>query len=54
MNHMYVTPALDDKVIVKDAAHKSREFGPYIVHYHAADAACGSSRHRFFVDGEER
>jgi hypothetical protein len=53
MNHMYITPTFDEKVVIKDALDKSNKFGPYIVHYHPSDEKC-EGRHRFFVDGEER
>ena len=53
MNHMYVTSVIDPTKVADDALDKSKQFGPYIMHYHASDVPC-EGRHRFFVDGEER
>jgi hypothetical protein len=55
MNHMYISPVIDEKVVVKDAANKSRKFGPYQVHYHPEAEPCqAKDRHRIFAEGHER
>ncbi len=54
MNEMYVSPTLDEKVVIRDAKEKSRRFGPYRVHYHPEAIQCEAKyRHRMFVDGNE-
>jgi hypothetical protein len=50
---MYITPTVDEKVIIRDAENKSKTFGPYIVHYHGADEVCGQFKHRTFIEGRE-
>jgi hypothetical protein len=54
MNHMWISPVLDEKVVVKDATDKSRKFGPYQVHYHPEREQCQAKfRHRIFAQGHE-
>lgn len=56
MNHMWINPAtIDEKVTVKQAAERSKQFGPYQVHYHAEAVPCEAKyRHRMFAEGHER
>jgi hypothetical protein len=54
MNHMWISPIIDEKVVVKDASFKSKTFGPYQVHYHPEAEQCdASTRHRLFAEGHE-
>jgi hypothetical protein len=62
MIHSYVSPALDEKVVVAQARDKSKyhvkwnpDSEPVQVHYHLASEQCeAKSVHRMFVDGHER
>lgn len=52
MNHMWISPALDEKVVLKDAENKSRVNGPYQVHWHPEAVQCEAKyRHAIFAEG---
>lgn len=61
MNHAYVSPALDEKVVVAQATDKSKyhpkwnsDTTPWQVHYHPEAEQCdASTRHRIFMNGYE-
>jgi hypothetical protein len=61
MNHAYISPTLDEKVVVKQSKDASKydkkwnpDMVPYTVHYHPASEQCEAKhRHRVFVDGYE-
>jgi hypothetical protein len=61
MNHAYVSPTLDEKVVIAQARDKSKRHPKWNpdgdavqVHYHPAAEQCDSkTRHLIFQDGYE-
>jgi hypothetical protein len=61
MNHAYISPTVDEKVVVKQSKDSSKHHAkwnpdtiPYTVHYHPEAVQCEAKyRHRVFMDGYE-
>jgi hypothetical protein len=61
VNHAYVSPALDEKVVIAQSRDKSKhhpkwnpDTTPWTVHYHPEAVPCEAKyRHRIFNDGYE-